>query len=105
FMKSEGDVATYVAYMATYMVTYMAAYMAIYMAAYVARRIKFAHAVYLLVWLNRVARSRQGPFARQASGKSDPISAISPQPEPLRQNRWQHWIQRVKYVYLRPWKT
>jgi len=80
-MTSEGDVATYVvtyvaymatyvvtyvAYMATYMVTYMAAYMAIYMAAYVARRIKFAHAVYLQVWLNRVARSRQGPFAWQA---------------------------------------
>ena len=69
-MTSEGDVATYVvtyvAYMATYMVTYMAAYMATYMAAYVARRIKFAHAVYLQVWLNRVARSRQGPFARQA---------------------------------------
>ena len=61
-MTSEGDVATYVV---TY-VAYMATYMAIYMAAYVGRRIKFVRAVYLQVWLNRVARSRQGPFAWQA---------------------------------------
>ena len=31
-----------------------------------------------------------------------PISMISPQPGALWQNGWQHSIQRIKYVYLRP---
>src|SRR5277367_3590896 len=34
-----------------------------------------------------------------------PDSAISSQPGMLWQNRWQYWIQRVKYVHIHSWKT